>query len=87
MPENYDPRKAVLSDSSFDPRKAALNHAGRAHTEDRAESTSAVACGLVYVGDQLATANNHLGAIVGLLEQIDITIHNNLIDVAEAAEK
>ena len=42
----------------FDPRRAALYHAGRAKVPttlnpDLSDLASAIACGLVYVGDQL----------------------------------
>jgi hypothetical protein len=43
----------------FDPRQAALNHAGNAKIEqsdygqDLSDLASAIACGLVYVGDQI----------------------------------
>ena len=82
MPENQD----------FDPRRAALNHAGRVHPvrtpgvgSDVSEATNAIACGLVYVGDQLAAANEqrevtngYLSAIANLLETLDATLSNGL---------
>ena len=80
----------------FDPRRAALYHAGRAKVPtslnpDLSDLASAIACGLVYVGDQLAELStegsvfdNRLSAIVGQLEKLDITINDRLIDVAEA---
>jgi hypothetical protein len=77
--------------SAFDPRAAALNHGGAARAirntsgaTDLSDFASAIACGLVYVGDQLAVTNNHLSAVVGLLEQLDATVNNRLVDLTEA---
>ena len=52
---------------------------------DVSEATNAIACGLVYVGDQLAAANEqrevtngYLSAIANLLETLDATLSNGL---------
>jgi hypothetical protein len=52
---------------------------------------SAIACGLVYVGDQLAALNtegsvfdNRLSAIVSLLEKLDVTVNDRLLEIGEA---
>jgi hypothetical protein len=46
----------VRSDVSFDPRLAALNYGAKA-MRDNSELGNVVACGLVYIGDQLARSN------------------------------
>ncbi len=75
-----------MGDEQFNPRRAALKHAGLCKDHDAAE---AIACGLVYVGDQLRAANsereitnNHLSAIVDLLEQLDRHLNDHLIEIA-----
>lgn len=80
----------------FDPRRAALYHAGRAKAPttlnpDLSDLASGIACGLIYVGDQLKAANEqreatngYLSAIANLLNEIDKTVNDRLIDVAEA---
>ena len=62
-----------MTDEYFDPRAVALNHA------QGADHADPVALAMVYVGDQL-------GTIINLLEQLDVTINNTLIGVAEAVE-
>jgi hypothetical protein len=84
----------------FDPRAAALNHAGlAAEVAERpsvtdislrvtGEQANAIACGLVYVGDQLAAINEqlatgHLTGIINLLETLDVSVSNGLNAIAE----
>ena len=89
----------------FDPRLAALNHAGRSTIDASTERgdndsvlvtvgltdlASSIACGLVYVGDQLAAANeqrevtnNHLSAIANLLQTLDATVNDRLLGIEE----
>jgi hypothetical protein len=83
---------------SFDPRQAALNHAGRAVAQtskhgitDLSELASAIACGLVYVGDQLrelntesSLADNRMANISSLLEKLDVTVNDRLVELTEA---
>lgn len=68
----------------FDPRQAALNHAGAVPSRDMSDFASAIACGLVYVGDQLAQANGYLSGIANLLETMDVDINNRLAEIAQA---
>jgi hypothetical protein len=83
---------------TFDPRQAALNHAGAARlsvidenesamlprfTINAQDPASAIACGLVYIGDVLG---NHLSAIVNLLETLDATVSNGLAEIAKELE-
>lgn len=80
----------------FDPRRAALNHAGMAsesanrpgavdHTlQVHGQQANAIACGLVYIGDVL---ENRLSAIENLLEQLDVTVNNALVAIAEAVDE
>lgn len=82
----------------FDPRQAALNHAGRVKPVrapdrgvDLSEAISAIACGLVYVGDQLrelntegSLADNRMANITSLLEKLDVTVNDRLVELTEA---
>ena len=81
----------------FNPRQAALNHAGAARVRvfdrgqtspdparraDLSEFASAIACGLVYVGDQLGVANGYLSGIANLLETLDASVSTGLAAIA-----
>lgn len=74
-----------MAKQDFNPRQAALNHAGMAIDGDLA---SAIACGLVYVGDQLAVLieelrEGNLSGVANLLEQLDITVNNGLVAIEQ----
>lgn len=81
---------------NFDPRMAALNHAGMAASKEQApwspgDMASAVACGLVYVGDQIAALTEELkggqlGGVASLLEQLDVTVNNTLVEIERTLE-
>jgi hypothetical protein len=84
----------------FDPRRAALYHAGRAKAPTSMDAevsdfASAIACGLVYVGDQLAAISaalntegslfdNRLNTIGSALERLDVTVNDRLLEISEA---
>jgi hypothetical protein len=79
--------------SKFDPRLAALNYAAQTEGGD-AHAINAIACGLVYIGDQLAAANEraeergvqtngYLSAVVNLLETLDASVTNGLAAIAD----
>jgi hypothetical protein len=65
------------NDAAFNPRMAALHHAAMIKDPDLRNAATAVACGLIAVAESGDNA-------VSLLEQIDVTIHNQLHEVVEA---
>jgi hypothetical protein len=80
-------------DPSFNPRMAALNHAAMIKGEDLRNEATASACGLIYVGDQLfaltehlqtLNVSNHLSNITALLEMLDKTVNDRLIELTDA---
>lgn len=79
-----------MPDEDFNPRSAALNHAAAiAEDPNHRNHAAAIACGLIYVGDQLKALNETmstgtLSGIANLLEVLDTTVNNRLIELAEA---
>lgn len=84
--------------ADFDPRQAALNHAGEAagavcHEntsggweswgEAFGEFASAVACGLVYVGDKIDALRFQLGQDAAARDQVDRTVDAEVISANE----
>ena len=79
-----------MPDPDFNPRSAALNHAARVSDDDLRNHSNALACGLIYVGDQLAALNtegtlfdNRLNTIGSTLETLDVSITNGLTAIAD----
>jgi len=65
------------SHETFNPRMAALHHAALIEDDTQRNHATAIACALIYVGDQLGNVCSHL-------EQLDVTVHNQLHEIAEA---
>jgi hypothetical protein len=70
----------------FNPRLAALNHAGAAEVgalgranEVLADLANVVACGLVYVGDQIAKAVERPTSMQLVIEREDTTVDAGVI--------
>ena len=83
-----------MPNQDFNPRAAALHHAAAVGEDTAARNhATAVACGLIYVGDQIGALTalfseqnigNNLSGVVGLLEQLDKTVNDRLIELTEA---
>lgn len=72
-----------MPDPDFDPRTAALRHAAMVQTKDIRNHGTAIASALIYVGDQIGATNDYLSAVVNLLEQLDVSVNNGLVAIAE----
>lgn len=66
-----------LKDPAFNPRNAALKSAIRVKDENLRHAVTAIVCGLLAVAE---SGDN----VYSMLEQLDVTVHNQLHDLTEA---
>ena len=86
MPEHFDPRQAARNHAGMSQMKIgdeSKSKPGPSFVIDATDAASAVACGLIYIGDVL---ENRLSAIENLLEQLDATVANGLTEIAKELE-